>query len=97
MLIKLGVDISRLNRDIRRALTVIDTICSGNGEESVLTSTYDGNHSAGSLHYSNDAFDIATANLIDPTLTYLQIKKGLRPGYDVIKEFNHIHIEYDPK
>ena len=58
MLIKAGVDISRLNREIRRALRIVSDLFLLLGEDIVVTSTYEGNHGAGSLHYANDAFDV---------------------------------------
>ena len=96
MLIKAGVDISRLNREIRRALHAAETTCSEWNELFVITSTYEGNHSAGSLHYSNDAFDIASSKLTEKAITD-GIKSRLGPSYDVVLELNHVHIEYDPK
>ena len=57
MLLKAGVDISRLNREIRRALQIVNTVYINYIEELVVTSTYEGNHSPRSLHYGNDAFD----------------------------------------
>ena len=96
MLIKSGVDISRLNREIRRALTKIEKILTSYGQEIIITSTFEGNHSAGSLHYSNDAFDIRLLyDNLDPWAK--RIKKDLGKDYDVVVEKGHIHIEYDPK
>jgi len=58
MLLKLGVDISRLNREIRRALNIIADVYIMKGEEAVIISTYEGDHSPSSLHYRNDAVNI---------------------------------------
>lgn len=59
MLIKAGVDISRLRPEIRKKLTEIERIVDAVGrEELVITSTYESNHSAGSLHYADLAVDI---------------------------------------
>lgn len=97
MLLKLGVDISRLERPIRRALNQIDAVFLKYGKEAVITSTYEGNHSPGSLHYANLAVDIRSRDLNDSE------KKGilkdllgkLGSNFDVIMEVNHIHLEYD--
>jgi hypothetical protein len=96
MLIKLGVDISRLERPIRRALNVIDEVLREHGEEAVITSTYEGDHSPGSLHYANLAVDIRLPKN-NPTGVALAIQQKLGEDYDVIVEMTHIHIEYDPK
>jgi len=96
MLVKAGVDISRLNREIRRALAAAERIDWIGGDELVVTSTYDGNHSAGSLHYANDAVDIRLPK--SQILEYLaELKQALGRDYDVVLEKDHIHIEYDPK
>ena len=52
MLIKAGVDISRLRPEIRRKQNLIARIVwEIEREELVVTSTYEGTHSEGSLHY----------------------------------------------
>jgi len=96
MLIKTGVDISRLNREIRRALPKIEKIYNVGKKELVITSTYEGNHSAGSLHYANDAIDIrrwpVDNNILDELL-----HDALGKDFDIVHERDHIHIEHDPK
>ena len=96
MLIKAGVDISRLNREIRRALPRIQTILNYQSEELVITSTYEGNHGLGSLHYCNDAIDMRLPGN-NVGLVVGEIKEKLGKDYDVVQEGNHIHIEWDPK
>ena len=101
MLIKAGVDISRLKKPIRKALTKIACILVSNGVEFVITSTYEGNHTAGSLHYANMAFDFRKRSLlwkknIDKTIVQ-EIRIALGSDYDIIDERDHIHVEYDPK
>ena len=96
MLIKAGVDISRLNRKIRRALHAAETAYSEDSELFVVTSTYEGNHGAGSLHYSNDAFD-SNRPKKNPRHVTGDIETRLGPDYDVVLEHDHIHVEYDPK
>jgi len=96
MLIKCGVEISKLKREIRRALTIVEKAYGLYGYELVVTSTYEGNHSAGSLHYSNDAFDVrGVENNNNRLVSELKLKLG--NDYDVVLEVNHVHIEYDPK
>jgi len=96
MLVKSGVDISRLNRGIRRALRSISDIFDREGQEVVITSTYEGNHRADSLHYANDAVDIRLPSLKISNLA-LSLRTHLGSNYDIVFEHDHIHIEYDPK
>ena len=98
MLIKLGVDISRLNRGIRRSLSTIEKVYRQMGDEAVITSTFEGNHSPSSLHYCNDAVDIRLPHKLESLGKLLGVlQENLGADYDVVGESNHIHIEYDPK
>jgi len=96
MLIKPGVDISRLNRAIRRTLPTLDRIYRDLNSELVITSTYEGTHAPGSLHYANDAIDIRLPKL-DLNAVIDKIKAQLGNKFDCILSTNCIHIEYDPK
>jgi len=96
MLIKAGVDISRLNREIRRSLPRVEAIYDEYLEDFVITSTFEGNHGAGSLHYSNDAYDVGLPKRNTQEI-FNVVKEDLGNSYDVILEGDHIHIEYDPK
>ena len=96
MLIKAGVDISRLERNTRRALTTLEEVWKKYKDEPIITATYDGNHGAGSLHYANRAFDVRlpktnAASMID------ELRRTLGESFDVIAEKDHIHVELDPK
>jgi hypothetical protein len=96
MLIKAGVDISRLNREIRRALPKIQDVLRYYDQELVITSTYEGNHGEGSLHYADDAIDMRKIEA-RPIDGEDKIKEKLGKDYDVVLERDHIHVEYDPK
>jgi hypothetical protein len=96
MLLKLGVSIERLNREIRRALDPVDAVYHAGGEEVVITSTFEGDHKAGSLHYSNDAFDVRMPKN-KPGDVAQEIRRRLGKDFDVVLELDHIHCEYDPK
>lgn len=96
MLLKPGVDISRLNRPIRRTLNHVDLIYKTYQEVFVITSTYSGDHSPGSLHYSNDAYDCRLPSDYQAVI-FDRIREKLGPDFDVVKEKDHYHIEYDPK
>lgn len=98
MLLKLGVDISRLDKSIRSKLADVDQLWQSWGEEVVVTSTYEGIHSANSLHYQHKAIDLR----FPKNRTKNDVLAGLRgifvrPDYDIVWEQTHIHVEYDPK
>ena len=95
MLLKLGVSIEKLGREIRRALDPVDTLYHAGGEEVVITSTFEGDHKAGSLHYSNDAFDIRMPK--KPGEVAQELRRRLGKDFDVVLELDHIHVEYDKK
>lgn len=100
MLLKMGVDISRLCRELRRKLTVIDNVVARNtGKEAVVTSTYEGFHSPASLHYCNQAIDIRTVGSSFGTIKTVasDLRDHLGRHFDIVVEKDHIHIEYDPK
>lgn len=96
MLIKAGVDISRLERNTRRSLTMVAIVLRDHEQELVITSTFEGNHTPGSLHYANRAYDIRVPANIKRMLIN-DIKEVLLVDFDVVLEKDHIHIEYDPK
>ena len=96
MLLKAGVDISRLERNTRRSLNVVAMIFSEERELFVITSTYEGNHSAGSLHYDNQAYDVRLPDNSRLRI-FAKIKEQLGPDFDVVLETVCYHIEYDPK
>ena len=96
MLIKAGVDISRLRPEIRKKLNEIARrVWSIEQEELIITSAYEGTHSEGSLHYADLAVDIRRGSNGQQVRDELKNKLGM--DYDVCLESDHIHIEYDPK
>ena len=96
MLIKAGVDITRLDRNTRRGLGRTGAVLQGHAQDFIVTSTYEGTHGDGSLHYANQAFDIRKPT--DERETILaELKAELGHLFDVVVEVNHWHIEYDPK
>jgi len=96
MLIKAGVDISRLRPEIRKILTTIErTINAVLGEELIITSTYEGNHLPGSMHYAHLAIDIRARRNI-ATLKN-EIARTLGSEYFVYQAKTHIHIGHNPK
>jgi len=96
MLIKAGVDISRLERNTRRSLNKVAYIFSEAGELFIITSTYEGNHSEGSLHYANQAYDVRLP--VESKMRILaKIQNVLTTDFDVIMYELIYHIEFDPK
>ena len=96
MLLKFGVDISRLRPPIRKKLNLIENIVVQHSmKEAVVTSTYEGTHSPRSLHYANLAIDLRNPDKIQSILS--DLKSRLGKDFDVVGEHDHIHIEYDPK
>lgn len=82
------------------ALGAAETICLELCKKEItITSMLDGTHQPDSLHYRGLAADIRTRDL-DPVTTatlYHRIKARLyQLGFDVVREQDHIHIEYDP-
>ena len=69
------------------------------GRDAIITAGTDGQHMAGSLHYRGRALDVRTRDLTPAQTQKLRdaLARGLGPGWDVIVEPTHIHIEYDPK
>jgi len=96
MLIKAGVDISRLRPEIRKKLTIIARIIDGiEKEELVITSTYEGNHLPSSMHYANLAIDIRIWGKAQIVKT--EIARSLGEDYFVYLGKHHIHIGWNPK
>lgn len=96
ILIKAGVSIDRLKRPVRRILNKLVVIYASYGYDLIVTSTYEGTHSPGSLHYSNEAIDVDDPPDHKEEITQ-KIKDSLGRDFDVILESDHIHIEHDPK
>lgn len=58
-----------------------------------------GTHGPSTLHGSSRAWDLDTAgdrpeNLAD---LYHWMRARLAPGYDVVREASHVHVEWQPK
>jgi hypothetical protein len=63
------------------------------GQDFFCTSLGEGTHSAGSLHYTGDAFDFQANKM-----RLVSIKKALGDDFDVVpSNSGAIHAEYDPK
>jgi len=103
--VKDGVDLSTLSPQALAALYTAQTVATANGYNLVVTSTTDGVHSSGSLHYSGLAFDIRGNDVSDAVMQSFSdaLQAALGNDYDVVPEYyasnpanDHIHVEYDP-
>lgn len=94
MLIKAGVDISRLEPGARHVLGQAQIVLV---EEIVVTSTYEGNHDPSSLHYVNRAVDLrkpkGDAGYAKSIADKLQAALG--KAYFVLVEGECIHIQFN--
>lgn len=100
MTFKTNVPKDTLRIEMYRLLPVIDYINqSVTGRGAIVTSTTDGQHINGSLHYQGLAVDIRTRDLSSSTKDALglQLRIALNLLCDVVVENDHIHIEYQPK
>lgn len=78
----------------------LDMVFQRYGEEMVITSTTEGKHSAGSLHYQGLAIDIRIRSLrtrnVEDIINDIKQKLSLMSDkFQVIRELTHIHVEYD--
>lgn len=97
---KSGVDFVGVVPAIWYACGVLRSEYSRRGFKLVGTSFKDGVHSRASLHTSGYAVDLRIWNIPDGTLDIIVASARLvlfPEGFDVIKEKDHIHVEYDPK
>ncbi len=64
-----------------------------------INSANDGTHSASSLHPWDLAWDLDTDGEDPHDLwdLYQTLKRWLPPGYDVVWEGTHVHVEWDTK
>lgn len=99
MRLKPGVSIAGLRPELAIALHIAEAVYEDHGSELVITAGTDGTHSPGSLHYVGLAVDLRTTNV--PSGRLDSIVNGLRDAlgaeFDVVKESDHIHLEFQPK
>jgi uncharacterized protein YcbK (DUF882 family) len=105
MIIKPGVQIAGLRREMQMAIDYAEDVYEKFGHTLIMTDGYDDQKKIvrgrvkNSKHYSGEAFDIRIWNVgADLHRIFGRLKKGLEPlGFDILLENDHIHIEYDPK
>ena len=97
MKIKKGASLNGLKIEMRLCLIQADLIWQLHGQELVVTSGTDGEHSSGSLHYYGYALDFRTRyfNYQEIESVYNSLLNALQDKcYDVILHSTHIHVEY---
>lgn len=99
MELKNGVKVHGLSNEIMLAVFVCIGVYEKYGEELVITSITDGQHSGTSLHYSGNAIDIRTRYFDEKEIEVVagDIRSRLTGDYDIVVEKTHIHIEYQPR
>lgn len=109
--IKDGVSLSGLVFPANQALLVVHRVLSNfRFPQVVVTSTREGQHMVGSLHYSGLAFDVRcnhgildtvgasapqVVNAVRNALAAYGASVGLAGRFDVVYEGTHLHVEYD--
>ncbi len=90
-----------LHNELTEALVDVEDIFGQHNSPTVITSAWDGKHSANSLHYVGRAVDLRTWYLNDAEETAELLQRLLNrrygPAFDVVWESDHIHLEYDPR
>lgn len=96
---KAGVKIDALKPQALEGLKIVYLLYLVHGKVLTVTSTAEGQHSAGSLHGKGLAFDVRTRDIpIDMMLGIIKDAKDLLgASFDVLLESTHAHIEFDPK
>lgn len=97
--VKEGVSLIGIEQEIITALKVLYYLYFALGKTLTVTSTFEGQHRPGSLHYKGLAVDLRVWNLSTAERKRIvEAAKGLLgKDYDVIDETNHIHVEFDRK
>ena len=99
MKLKPGVRIQGVSTEVAFIMPAIAAAFEKCGCELTITSVIDGKHSRGSLHYSGNAIDLRTRHMHAESISRVVVllKDALGDDFDVVKESNHLHLEYDPK
>lgn len=97
MRIKEGASLQGLKIVMRVALMTCERILEQYGQELVVTSGTDGEHTTGSLHYYGYAVDLRTRDMTprDRALAFAKILDAFDgTKYRAILEPSHLHVEY---
>ena len=103
-----GVNVNYLRPELFQLFPVVEQVFWAFSKVPIITSTHDGSHMKGSLHYSDLAFDLRVRHLGEQQARhslFMCLKKEIErlyPGmYDILHEYvgsesEHIHIECSP-
>jgi hypothetical protein len=94
MKLKQGASLEGVNWRMFSAAVIVDSVYMLYGAEAVITSGTDSQHSMDSEHYRGNALDFRTSNLNGRTTQVAARLRAVLPGYAVIVETDHIHIQY---
>lgn len=99
MKIKPGARLLGIRPEMAIAATVAESIYRKHGAELTITSCIDGKHTRASKHYSGCAIDCRINDTPAAAVAAIasDLVAALAGDFDVIKETDHIHIEFDPK
>lgn len=104
-----NVNLKKMSVQLLTGLYVLDHLITKELNcEMTVTHVCDGKHNPGTLHPTGDAADVRIkdfdGNMLDISAMDRQsaqrvvdLFKERMPGYDIILEKDHIHLEYDPK
>lgn len=97
MKLKQGVSLLGLTPQSCVGILVAYSIFREEGYDAVVTSGSEGSHKAKSKHYIGNAFDLRIG-MVDADKRPPLVAKlaAALPGFDVILEADHIHVEWDP-
>lgn len=98
MKIKEGVKLTGLQPQMVMAAIVINDVYQRNGQELVITSVIEGDHSKHSRHYLGYALDCRTRYFDKHHIPAIvdELREALGDDYYVRDEPSHIHVSFKP-
>lgn len=99
--IKAGVSTDGLKIQIKRIIVCIGQTFEKYGYEACITSSTEGKHMEGSLHYKGLAVDFRTNHIPSDSIMrqieweVREVLKRKDKRYQILLEKTHMHIEYD--
>lgn len=100
-----SVKVNGICKEIFEAIVIIDWVCAKYGVEGVITcgSEMTAVHGPNSKHYTGEAVDLRSRDLlalggqskIDEFMA--EVTSNIGPGYDMVYEGDHYHLEWHPK
>ncbi len=91
--------VADFNRETIEVLSLADRWSHQTGITVDVNAVDNGEHSTGTLHGFSRAWDLDTAAdvPVDVTELFRYLRSMLPPGYDVVNERTHVHVEWQPK